>query len=164
MQATEDNGEVLSKIILLLLGIFIGGVVTFVVCGASGMLGKGPQIAHVDHGGAGAAQAMESLPNSGPIQVPDQQQTYAAQGEMQQMQQPMQQPGMMQPQYIQTGAPIMMPDQMPQTVYTQPTPTTLYAGQMMDDQEHAVGRNGLRGNPCVDPPSCRGRAYSRVLQ
>lgn len=164
MQPTEDNSDVLSKIILLVLGIFIGAVVMFVICGAQGMMNKGPQISHVDHGGPGAAHAMESLPNSGPIQAPDQQDAYAAQAfAMQQMQQPMQ-PGAMQPQYIQTGAPLMMPDQMPQPVYTQTTPTTLYPGQMMDDQDHAVGRNGLRGNPCVDPPSCRGRAYSRMAQ
>jgi hypothetical protein len=170
MQPTEDNGEVLSKIILLLLGIFIGGVVTFVYCGAVGMMNKGPQAAHVDHAGPGAAHAMENLPSSGPVAVPDDQQAvYAQATAMQpQMAQPMAQP-MVQPialpQYIQAGAPLMMPQQMQQTqVYTQAPPTVLYAGQMIDDEAHAIGRNGLRGNPCVDPPSCRGRAYSRIAQ
>jgi hypothetical protein len=27
-----------------------------------------------------------------------------------------------------------------------------------------IGENGLIQNPCVDPPSCRGRAYSHPLQ
>lgn len=170
MQPTEDNGEVLSKIILLLLGIFIGGVVTFVYCGAVGMMNKGPQAAQVDHAGPGAAHAMESLPNSGPIAVADDQlaaydQAAALQQQqmMQPMAQPMMQPGMMQPQYVQAGAPLMMPDQLQQTqIYAQAAPTTLYPGQMLDDPSHAVGRNGMRSNPCVDPPSCRGRAYSRL--
>lgn len=163
MQPTEDNGEVLSKIILLLLGIFIGGVVTFVYCGAVGMMNKGPQVAQVDHAGPGAAHSMESLPAGGPIAVPVEQQAAYAQPAA--MPPQMAQPGMIQPQYIQTGTPLMMPDQMQQTqIYAQPAPTTLYPGQMMDDQAHAIGRNGLRGNPCVDPPSCRGRAYANALQ
>lgn len=163
MQPTEDNGEVLSKIILLLLGVFIGGVITFVYCGAVGMMNKGPQAAQVDHGGPGAAHAMESLPNGGPIAVPDDQQAAYAQAAA--MQPQMAQPGIMQPQYIQAGAPLMMPEQMQQTqIYAPAVPTTLYSGQMMDDQAHPVGRNGLRGNPCADPPSCRGRAYSNGLQ
>ncbi len=158
-QPAEDNGEVLSKIILLILGIFIGAVVMGTVCYFSG-LGRGPQIAHVDGGGPGAANAMEALPDSGPAAVPDQQQVYA---QPQMMPQAM--PGMMQPQYIQTGTPIVMPDQMVQTeVYNQTAPTTLYPGQMIDDQGHQVGRNGLRGNPCVDPPSSHGRAYTNPLQ
>ncbi|MCC7532142.1 MAG: hypothetical protein IT342_26805 [Candidatus Melainabacteria bacterium] len=165
-QPVEDNGEVLSKIILLLLGIFIGTAVTATFCYFSGMGGRGPHITVVD-GGAGAANAMESLPNSGPVQAPQPEPAYAQEA----MQPTMPQqaaPGMMQAppvNYIQTGTPLMMPDQMPQTqVYTQAQPTTLYAGQMMDDQAHAIGRNGLRANPCVDPPSCRGRAYSQALQ
>lgn len=154
---TEDNGEVLSKIILLILGIFIGAVVMGTVCWFTGV-GRGPQITHVDGPGPGAASAMESLPDSGPVAVPDQQQAYA---------QPQMMPQTMQPQYVQTGMPIVMPDQMVQTeVYTQApvAPTTLYPGQMIDDQGHQIGRNGLRGNPCVDPPSSHGRAYTNSLQ
>lgn len=30
-----------------------------------------------------------------------------------------------------------------------------------DDPSHAIGRNGLQGNPCVDPSSTFGRAYDR---
>lgn len=160
-QPAEDNGETLSKIILLILGIFIGAVVMGTVCYFGG-IGRGPQITHVDGAGPGAANAMENLSNGGPAQAPE----AAAPAYTQQA-------GMVPqgmpaaPQYAQPGMPIVMPDQMVQTeVYTQPdsTPTTLYAGQMIDDEGHRVGRNGLRGNPCVDPPSCRGRAYSGALQ
>ena len=163
--AQANHGEALSKVILLLIGLFVGIVVTFVYCGAIGMMNKGPGIAHV--GGPGAAHGMENLPNSGPIQVPDQQEpAYDDQAVQLGMQQSA--PSMMQaPQgnYIQTGTPLMMPDQMPQTqTYMQAAPTTLYPGQMMDDPAHQIGRNGLRANPCVDPPSCRGRAYSQPLQ
>ena len=34
----------------------------------------------------------------------------------------------------------------------------------LDMQQMTVTRNGLLGNPCADPPSCRGQAYSRVAQ
>lgn len=34
----------------------------------------------------------------------------------------------------------------------------------LDVQNMTVGRNGLLGNPCSDPPSCRGRAYSNGPQ
>ncbi len=165
-QPAEDNGEVLSKIILLILGIFIGTAITATFCYFSGISSRGPQVAHID-GGSGAAHSMESLPNSGPMQAPDQDPAYAQAAAMQQGF-PQAAPAMMAPpqvNYIQTGTPLMMPDQMPQTqTFTQAAPTTLYAGQMMDDQSHGIGRNGMRGNPCVDPPSCRGRAYSQALQ
>jgi hypothetical protein len=160
MQPTEDNGEVLSKIILLVLGIFIGATVMGAWCW---LVPPRAHTAHADTAGPGAAHAMENLPNSGPVAVPAPEQqdpAYAAQA----MQQPM--PGAMPaPQIIQTGVPLMLPAQMQQTqTFIPAQPTTLYAGQMMDDQDHQIGRNGLRGNPCVDPPSCRGRAYSSSLQ
>lgn len=169
-QPAESNGEVLSKIILLILGIFIGTVLTATFCYFTGAMNRGPHITVVDGGGPGAAHAMESLPSSGPAQVAPQDEAYQQEAMQPAMQPAMPQaaPGMMaapQANYIQTGTPLMMPDQMPQTqVFTQPAPTTLYAGQMMDDAAHPIGRNGLRANPCVDPPSCRGRAYSQALQ
>jgi hypothetical protein len=161
MPAAEDNGEVLSKIILLVLGIFIGATVMGAWCW---LVPPRAHTAHVDGAGPGAAHAMESLPNSGPVAAPAPEQQdlgYAAQPPA--MLQPM--PAMVAaPQVIQTGAPLMMPSQMQMTqTFTPAAPTTLYAGQMMDDQDHQVGRNGLRSNPCVDPPSCRGRAYSSSL-
>lgn len=33
-----------------------------------------------------------------------------------------------------------------------------------DNPYWTIGENGLIQNPCVDPPSCRGRAYSHPLQ
>lgn len=166
-QPAEDNGETLSKIIMMLLGIFIGGTLTFSFCWLSGF-GSGPRVAHVD--GAGAAQAMETLPASGPAQADDSQAAYAAQAAaMQQAQMAQLSPAMpavpqvmqMQaPQVIQAGAPLMLPEQMPQPqTYTTTAPQTLYAGQQANDASHQIGRNGMRTNPCVDPPSCRGRAY-----
>jgi hypothetical protein len=168
-QPAEGNGEVLSKIILLILGIFIGTVITATFCYFSGAMNRGPHITVVDGGGPGAAHAMESLPATGPAQVAQQDEAYQQEAMQPGMQPAMHPamaqaaPAMMAPQvnYIQTGTPLMMPDQMPQTqVFTQPAPTTLYAGQMMDAP---IGRNGMRANPCVDPPSCRGRAYSQAL-
>jgi len=168
IQAPDDNGEVLSKIILLVLGIFIGATVMGVWCWL--VPPRGVHTAHVDTAGPGAAHAMENLPNSGPVAAPPHQEAAYTDGaqQMQPQMQPQMQhamPGMMPaPQYAQ-GAPLMMPSQMPQTqVFTQAPPTTLYAGQMIDDRDHQIGRNGMRGNPCVDPPSCRGRAYSSSLQ
>lgn len=177
-QPQGETGGIGRSIMLLGLGIFIGSTLGITGCWIMGIGGGNHAPAHAQS--AGAAGAMESL--GAPPQT-DLSQPAAASGYVDgytdghsvsamtqaapiqaglspngiPMVQPPQPPVV---HYVQTGMPITLPGQGPEIITT----TTTYPSQVLDANGQPIGANGLRTNGCVDPPSVRGRAYSRTMQ
>lgn len=169
-QPQAEQGGIGRSIMLLGLGIFIGSTLGITGCWLMGIGGsnRAPQ-AH----SAAAAGAMENLgappqtdlSEPAPAAASGYVDGYTDGHSISALQQAPIQAGlspngapMVQPaqppivHYVQTGMPLTLPGQgQPEIITT----TTIYPGQR-------VGASGVR--PCVDPPSVRGRAYSRTMQ